>query len=47
MQLTREMAPTKKTLFVRQFKLYQLFRFASLGLKILKVVKFPPHSKAN
>lgn len=47
MQLTKEMAPTKKTLFARQFKLYQLFRFASLGLKILKIVKFPPHSKAN
>lgn len=47
MQVTKEMAPTRKTLFIRQFKLYQLFRFASLGLRILKVVKFPPHSKSN
>lgn len=47
MQVTKEMAPTKKTLFIRQFKLYQLFRFASLGLKILKVVKFPPQLKTN
>ncbi len=47
MQKTNEMMPTKRTLFARQFKLYQLFRFAMLGLKILKVVHFPPRAKAN
>ncbi len=44
MQVTKEMAPTKRTLFTRQFKLYQLLRLATIGIKILKVVKFPPKS---
>lgn len=43
MELVREMKPTKRTLFVRQCKIYQLIRFLSLNIKILKVALFPPH----
>lgn len=46
MQKSKEMRPTKRTLFIRQCKVFQLFRFAALNLKILKTALFPPgHAK--
>ncbi|KEF37445.1 hypothetical protein M670_03252 [Schinkia azotoformans MEV2011] len=47
MQLINEMKPTRRTLFIRQCKIYQLFRFLSLTLKVLKVALFPPHDSRH
>ncbi|WAA13127.1 hypothetical protein [Fervidibacillus halotolerans] len=46
MQLSNEMKPTKKTLFLRKCKIYQFYRFIRLNSKILRVSQFPPkHEK--
>ncbi|MEB3101321.1 hypothetical protein [Ferviditalea candida] len=43
MQLIRTMKPTKRTLFMRQCKIFQLCAFIYLNVKILKTALFPPH----
>lgn len=45
MQLSTEMKPTKRTLFIRQCKIYQFIRFVVLNVSIAKAALFPPHSK--
>lgn len=45
MQLSREMKPTKRTLFIRKCVIYQLFRFLVLNFSILKTALLPPHHK--
>lgn len=47
MQLINEMKPTKRTLFMRKCKIYQLIRLLSITLKILKVTLFPPHNSSH
>lgn len=42
MQLSTEMKPTKRTKFIRQCKPFQLIRFVSLNISILKAALFPP-----
>ncbi len=44
MQLIKDMKPTARTRFIRQCKIYQLFRFIVLNIRILKTALFPPHN---
>mgnify|MGYP007008943976 CR=1 FL=1 len=42
MQLSKEMKPTKGTIFSRRCFSYQFVRFISLTSRIAKVALFPP-----